>query len=64
MFVSDCYKANFIKHFPKIISLKQIKNKVLINYCENAAYYNTTQSLSVKKLKKKNKHVKKNITYK
>ena len=53
MFVLDCYKANFIKHFPKIISLKQIKNKVLINYCENAAYYNTTQSLSVKKLKKK-----------
>ena len=40
-------------HFPKVIQLRQIRNKGLIDYCENAAYYNTTPSLSIKEEKKK-----------
>ena len=39
-------------HFPKVIQLRQIKNKGLINYCENAAYCNTSPSLSIKKAEK------------
>ena len=35
----------------------QIRNKGLINYCENATYYNTTQSLSTKKERKKYKYI-------
>ena len=35
-------------HFPKIIQLRQTRNKGLINYCEDAAYYNKTQILSIK----------------
>ena len=31
-----------------------MRNKVLLNYCENAAYYNTTPSASKKEGKKKN----------
>ena len=41
-------------HFPKVIQLRQIRNKGLINYCENAAYYNTSSGLSIKERKKKN----------
>ena len=40
-------------HFSKVIQLRQIRNKGLINYCENAAYYNTTPSLSITEEKKK-----------
>ena len=41
-------------HFPKVIWLRQIRNKGLINYCENAAYCNTSPGLSIKERKKKN----------
>ena len=43
-------KQKFILHFPKVILKdKQKTNEGFINYCENAAYYNTTCSLSIKK---------------
>ena len=32
--------------------LRQIRNKGLINYCENAAYYNAGPGLSIKERKK------------
>ena len=41
--------------FKKLIYLLKKKNKdYLINYCENAAYYNTSPSLSIKERKKRN----------
>ena len=49
-------------HFPKVIQLRQIRNKGLINYCEKAAYYNTSSGLSIKERKKKknNTHINNN----
>ena len=45
-------------HFPKVIQLRQLRNKGLINYCKNAAYYNATQILPIKKKKEKsNTHI-------
>ena len=41
-------KQIFMLHFPKIIQLRQTRNKRLINYCEDAAYYNKNQILSIK----------------
>ena len=43
-------------HFPKVIWLRQIRNKGLINYCENAAYFNTSPGLSIKERKKKEQY--------
>ena len=43
-------------HFPKIIQLRQTRNKGLINYCEDAAYYNKTQILSIKEKKEKEQY--------
>ena len=45
-------QANIYAAFSKI-QLRQIRNTGLINYCENATYYNITQSLSIKGKKKK-----------
>ena len=38
-------------HFPKVSQLLKNK-KQRINYCENEAYYNTTQNLSTTKERK------------
>ena len=46
-------KQKFMLHFPKVILLRQIRNKGLINYCENAAYCNTSPSLSIKESRKR-----------
>ena len=52
-------------HFPKVIQLRSSGEKRLIKYCENAAYYNTTPSLSIKEgNKKSNTHVHKTSTSK
>ena len=52
-------------HFPKVIQLRQLRNKGLINYCKNEAYYNATQILPIKKKRKKqHTHTQKIITYK
>ena len=45
-------KQKFMPHFAKVMQLKQITNKGLINYCKNAGYYNTTPSLSIKEGRK------------
>ena len=34
--------------------LRQVRNKGLINYCENTAYYHTIPNLSITEEKKKN----------
>ena len=44
-------------NFPKVIQLKQVGNKGLIKYRENAAYYNTTPSLPIKEGKKRAIHI-------
>ena len=52
-------------NFPKVTQLRQIGKKGLIKYCENAAYYNATPSLSVREgHKKRNTHVHKTSTSK
>ena len=33
-------------HYLKVIYLRQIRNKELISFCENALHYNTTPTLS------------------
>ena len=45
-------KANIYAAFSRNNKLRQITYKGLISYCENAPYYNTAQSLSLKKEKK------------
>ena len=49
-------KQKLMLHFPKVIWLRQIRNKGLINYCENAAYFNTSPGLSIKERKKKEQY--------
>ena len=41
-------------HFPKVIYFWKKRNNVLVNYCENAAYYSQSPSWSIKEKKKKN----------
>ena len=59
------YKANIYATFSKSNLVKTNRKKGLIKYCENAAYYNTTPSLSVREgHKKRNTHVHKTSTSK